>query len=155
MDTIEIREMQPSDYAAVRALWEQTPGIGLSAADEPGAITSFLDRNPGLSFVASEGGRLVGTALCGHDGRRGYLYHLAVHSDARGRGIGSALVQRALDALSACGIVKCHLFVFRDNVPGNAFWTRTGWVLRKDLNVFSKDIGISRRDRATGPERLA
>jgi ribosomal protein S18 acetylase RimI-like enzyme len=100
----------------------------------------YLARNPGMSFVACDGGRVVGAVLCGTDGRRGYLHHLAVAAPDRQRGLGRALVQRCLDALAAAGITKCHLFVFAPNIPARNFWTRIGWRLREDIVVMSRQM---------------
>jgi len=133
--------MQPGDYAAARALWEASPGIGLSDADTESATTRFLSRNPGTSFVATDGGHLVGTLLCGHDGRRGYAHHLAVATSHRGRGTARELVRRCLDALAALGIRKCHALVLADNADGLAFWEHVGWTERGELRVVSKWTG--------------
>lgn len=122
----EIVPFLPADIAAARALWEATPGIGLSAADEPAALAAYLARNPGLSRLAREGGTLLGTLLCGHDGRRGLFHHLAVAPAARGRGIGRALARAGIDGLRAAGIGKCYLTVLRTNPEGEAFWRRIG-----------------------------
>lgn len=124
-------------YPAVRALWEQSEGVGLSSADAPGAIASYLARNPGMSYVALDNGRVVGAILCGHDGRRGYVHHLAVHPDWRRQGIATRLITRALEHLQAAGIAKCHLFIFHANDAGKAFWQAVSWVLRQDIQVMS------------------
>ena len=133
-----IQPMSMDDYEDAYALWKETAGIGLSASDSPVAIAEFLGRNPGSSFVAREAGCLVGTILCGHDGRRGYIHHLVVASSARRQGIGSALVDRCLASLDECGIIKCHLFVYADNKVGIAFWRETGWTERIELAMMSK-----------------
>src|SRR5512142_1291267 len=112
---IEIRELDISDYDALIALWRETPGIGLSTADARDSIASFLLRNPGMSFAAWDRQRLLGSVLCGHDGRRGYLYHLVVAQGHLRQGLGSKLVKRCLESLHTCGIEKCHLFVYREN----------------------------------------
>lgn len=143
--TIEIREMQIGDYNAVIDLWRVTEGIGLSSADERSKIAAYLEHNPGLSFCAWEGETLVGAVLCGHDGRRGYLHHLAVAADCRGQGAGRRLVEACLEGLHRAEIEKCHLFVYRDNAPGIAFWERVGWRLRHDLQIMSVDIGADGR----------
>jgi ribosomal protein S18 acetylase RimI-like enzyme len=137
---VNYRTMQMSDYAAMVALWRDTPGIGLSSADTPEAIQAFLERNPGCCFVAEEGGRLIGTALAGSDGRRGYLYHVAVLPERRSAGVGRKLVELCLEALKAQGINKVHLFVMADNLGGIEFWQATGWQPRGDLVVMSKGI---------------
>jgi N-acetylglutamate synthase len=130
-----------NDYEEVCALWQATPGVGLSSADRREAIGSYLERNPGLSFVARTEGRLIGAVLCGSDGRRGYLHHLAVHPNFRRQGAGQALVKHCLAALLATGIEKCHLFVFSGNTLGREFWEHNGWRLRSDLLIMSKDTG--------------
>jgi len=135
--SVAIRNFTFADYHAALRLWEATEGVGLSDADSPRAIQQFLARNPGLGFVASAGGELVGTILCGHDGRRGFIYHLAVHPAHRRRGLGRQLVRRGLAALHEQGIDKCHLFVFRENSQGVAFWHRIGGEERTTLTTFS------------------
>lgn len=141
-----IREMSIEDYGEVIALWQATEGVGLSAADSREAIARYLARNPGMSFIAldltpgADPGALVGAVLCGHDGRRGFLHHLAVRADCRGQGIGRALVDRCLQGLEEAGIDKCHLFVFKANESGRAFWENIGWTERKTLLLMSKNL---------------
>lgn len=137
---VKIAPMVPADHDDALALWGRSPGVGLSRADEPAAIRRYLGRNPGLSFVAREGERLVGAVLCGHDGRRGFLHHLAVDAAYRGRGLGRKLTRRCLAALRADGIDKCHLFVLRTNEPALEFWRRIGWQERVDLRMCSIDL---------------
>ena len=136
----EIIQMTPDHYEAVLSLWRSAEGIGLSDADSREAIERYLARNPGMSFVAGEKGQIVGAVLCGHDGRRGYLHHLAVTPSHRRRGIGAALVQQSLAALCSAGIRKCHLFLFADNEEGLAFWQQTGWTPRPELKLISKNL---------------
>lgn len=135
---MHIREMTIQDYDAVIALWQSADGVGLSDADSREAIGRYLARNPGLSFTAWDGDLLVGAVLCGHDGRRGYVHHLAVRPSHRRKGIGKALATRCLDALAAEGIDKCHLFVFAVNADAIAFWKRVGWTQRVDLDLMSR-----------------
>lgn len=138
--TVTIREMQIDDYEQALDLWKRTPGMGLSAADEKEEIKHFLSKNSSLCFAAFDEGSLVGTILCGEDGRRGYLYHLAVDLEYRKHGIGKALVEKSLQALREKGIQKCHLFVISDNTSGIAFWKHTGWNLRDDIEIMSSDL---------------
>jgi ribosomal protein S18 acetylase RimI-like enzyme len=132
-----IREFRADDYDAAWALWSSTAGVGLSDADARADIERFLDRNAGLSFVAVEASALIGTILCGHDGRRGLIHHLVVAEHYRRKGVGRLLVERALDALQANGIRKCHLLAFRDNAMASAFWRRIGADERSDVYTFS------------------
>jgi putative acetyltransferase len=132
--------MTIADYEAVLRLWEATEGVGLSESDAREAVASFLARNPGLSRVALDGARIVGAVLCGHDGRRGYLHHLAVAQTHRKLGLGKALVEACLADLTQLGIPKCNLFLFADNTAGGAFWEHNGWAGRADLLVMQKPL---------------
>lgn len=139
MAGIELHELRGEDWPEVSALWRSCEGIGLSDSDSREAIGAYLERNPGMSAVAREpDGRLVGAVLCGDDGRRGYLHHLAVSPDARGRGIGAALLARCFERLAGRGIPKCNIFLFGDNEPGREFWLRAGWNARPDLEILQK-----------------
>ncbi len=135
-----IRCFENRHYPAARDLWDRTPGVGVSDADEPDAIARFLERNPQLSFVATVDAQVVGTILCGHDGRRGFIHHLVVAADQRRRGLGRRLLQAGLSALQAEGLTKCHLFVFRDNDDGLAFWRSVSAVERRELHLLSLPI---------------
>ncbi len=137
---VEIRAMTIADYDDVYALWQACEGVGLSAADSRQGIRRFLSRNPGLSLVAVDDGRVVGAVLCGHDGRRGYVHHLAVAASHRRRGIGRALVERLLSTLRQQGIDKCHLFVFKDNRAAITFWHKVGYARRVELVMMSHQI---------------
>ena len=135
-----IRDFKIQDYNAAFELWKVDPNIGLSAADDRDNISNFLKRNPGLSKVAVDGKDIVATVLCGHDGRRGYIYHLYVAPDYRRKGLGQRLMEACLDGLRKEKIRKCHLFVFGTNELGKNFWTGTGWKKRDDIAIFSKDL---------------
>jgi ribosomal protein S18 acetylase RimI-like enzyme len=133
----DLRPFQPSDYPAALALWQSTPGIGLGESDKREAIEAFLARNPGLSFVACEDGEILGTILCGHDGRRGLIHHLVVAPSHRRTGLGRRLLGSALGALGETGIIKCHLVVFKTNPDGLAFWRAMSATERTELALFS------------------
>lgn len=133
----EIRAFAPDDYDAARQLWDSIEGVGISDSDSRAGIELFLQRNPGLSFVAIEGRRVVGTILAGHDGRRGYIHHLAVHPQYRNRGLGRGLMSAGLVRLKALGIQKCHLLVFRENKSGQEFWGAVGAQARPELALYS------------------
>ena len=136
--SLELREFRPADIASVVELWSAAEGIELDASDSPEVLASFLQRNPGLSTVAFVGGSLAGAALCGHDGRRGLLHHLAVAEFARRQGVARAVVDRCLGQLRLAGILKCHALVFRDNRFGELFWTPAGWDLREKVSLYSR-----------------
>ena len=140
MSTIQYFEMTIADYEETIALWKNSPGIALSKADSKQNIAQFVARNPGLGFVARDKEKLIGAILCGNDGRRGYLYHLAVAKDYQHLGIGKMLTEKVLSALQEQGIQKCHIFVIADNLEGMCFWQKTGWKKREDIFVVSFDL---------------
>jgi N-acetylglutamate synthase len=121
------RPMAVSDLSAVRELWDKAEGVELSEGDTAEELTRYLERNPDMSFVAMLGEEIIGAVLAGHDGRRGFMYHLAVAPDHQGRGAGRALVGRAVDALRAAGVVRVLILVRHDNSRGMEFWAKQGW----------------------------
>ncbi|TYP70056.1 ribosomal protein S18 acetylase RimI-like enzyme [Paenibacillus methanolicus] len=137
-----LRAMEEDDYDAMIELWRGVDGLELSGADSREGIAKYLARNPGMSFVAEAEGRIVGTVLGGHDGRRGFINHLAVDPACRGQRIGAELTERCLGAIAADGIGKCHIFVKSDNEIGKGFWARTGWSKRSGFDVFSRDAAV-------------
>lgn len=134
---ILIREMQLKDYEGVIKLWQETENLSLRDCDSKANIGAYLERNPGLSFVAHLGKQLVGAVLVGTDGRRGYLQHLAVLGASRGQKIGYRLVEKSINALAEIGIPKTHLFVYQDNLNAQAFYERLGWFPRDEIRMFS------------------
>jgi N-acetylglutamate synthase len=135
--SIEIRDFAPYNVAEVLELWGRTPGIVLRDVDAPKPLTAYLARNPGLSFIAVDGSSVVGAILCGTDGRRGYVQHLAVARSHRGQGIGRQLAMRAVEAFAMAGADKCHLMLLADNVAAAEFWRRVGWQDRPDIRLMS------------------
>lgn len=136
-ENITIRAMEKSDYDQVKALWMTISGFGIRSIDDSReGVERFLDRNPGCSVVAEKDGKIIGGILCGHDGRRGCLYHVCVDKDYRKQGIGKSMVVFAMQALKAEGINKVCLIAFTKNDIGNAFWKEIGWTKREDLNYY-------------------
>ena len=129
--------MQIEDYGQVYALWLTISGFAIRSVDDSKeGVERFLQRNPGISVVAEEDGKIVGAILCGHDGRRGCLYHVCVREDYRRLGIGKAMVVHCMNALKAEDINKVSLIAFTVNDVGNAFWNCIGWTKRLDLNYY-------------------
>ncbi|MGC3971336.1 MAG: GNAT family N-acetyltransferase [Pirellulales bacterium] len=130
--------MTVADLSTVVRLWAGMPGVGLNEMDELGPLEAYLRRNPGLSLVAFYGEELVGAVLCGYDGRRGYLDHLAVVPTFRSRGLGRSLVRRRSTELATLGILRCNIFLYVDNEPGRCFWQRCNWAPRSDLQTWQR-----------------
>jgi ribosomal protein S18 acetylase RimI-like enzyme len=134
---MNIVEMTLAHYDQVLELMRRTPGVAVRDADSPEATRRYLERNPSLNFVAVADGSVVGCAMCGHDGRRGYLQHVVVDPAYRSQGIAHQMVMRCLDGLEAIGICKTHIDVFRTNNVANSYWTRRGWKRRDDIYRYS------------------
>ncbi|MGB4503387.1 MAG: GNAT family N-acetyltransferase [Syntrophaceticus sp.] len=146
----QIERAQAADINAMLDLWRFIPGIGIGQGDTNESLRAFMERNPSTCLVLRVDGRLIGTVLGGFDGRRGYIYHLAVHPDDRGRGYGKALLDRVCRELNALGAPKIHLFVFNDNQAAANFYLRQGWDERRDIQVYSWEAskGITIKGRA-------
>jgi ribosomal protein S18 acetylase RimI-like enzyme len=138
--------MTIADYGRVYALWMTCRNMGFNNLDDSReGIEKYLKRNPDTCFVALEGDALAGVILCGHDGRRGFIHHMAVAEGYRDNGIGTALVDAALSALRAEGIHKVALVAFKYNEAGNAFWEKMGFTVREDLNYRNRALSEMKR----------
>jgi ribosomal protein S18 acetylase RimI-like enzyme len=135
---IHLRPMIVDDIPEALLLWQDLPGIGLRGADSPPALARYLARNPNCSFVAiTQDGELAGVSLAGHDGRRGYLHHVAVKRAYQKQGVARQLVDACLTALRRESIEKVHLWVKVDNLSGKSFWNHLGWGERSDIALMS------------------
>lgn len=131
---MNIRIMTIDDYEEVYALWLSCKGMGLNNLDDSkDGIDKFLKRNPETCFVAESGNKITGVIIVGNDGRRGYIYHTAVHPDYRHNRIATQLVNKAMSTLKTIGINKVALVVFEKNTTGNSFWEKIGFTVRDDL----------------------
>lgn len=132
-----VRTMTIDDYEGVHNLWMTIKGFAIRSIDDSReGVFRFLQRNPQTSVVAVEDGKIVGSILCGHDGRRGCFYHVCVHEDYRMRGIGKSMVVHCMKELEKEKISKVSLIAFTKNDIGNAFWKGIGWTKREDLNYY-------------------
>lgn len=140
-----IRAMKLDDYEQVHDLWMKIKGFAIRSIDDSKeGVERFLNRNPGISVVAEEEGKIIGAILCGHDGRRGCMYHVCVDPDYRLKGIGKSMVVFAMEALKKEKINKVSLIAFTQNDVGNAFWKEIGWTRREDLNYY--DFTLNREN---------
>ena len=132
-----VRTMIIDDYEEVSLLWHKIKGFSIRSIDDSReGVARFLKRNPDSSVVAVEDSRVVGAILCGHDGRRGCMYHVCVDPEYRMRGIGKSMVVFAMNALKKENISKVSLIAFTKNDVGNKFWRCIGWTKREDLNYY-------------------
>lgn len=139
---VNIRVMTTADYDGICDVWKDHDGIN-PVDDSLEGFAKYLKRNPTTSFVAEDNGRIVGTILAGHDGRRGLFHHVVVLPEYRGKGIGKMLAESAMEALKKEGVTKVLLVVFKDNDIGNGFWEHIGFTARNDLvyrNKYTNDV---------------
>lgn len=177
---ITIRPMRIEDYEQVAQLWSEIDGFYIRSIDDSReGIERFLKRNPNTSVVAtiheyrehqeraessvdsssqsrqnltkSADERVIGSILCGHDGRYGSLYHVCVHRDFRKRGIGSRMVQAALNALKTEQISSISLIAFSENLIGNAFWRKQGWIQKPNANRYEFSLNSANTMHKTAP----
>jgi ribosomal protein S18 acetylase RimI-like enzyme len=138
---VTISKMKLEDYDEVYALWESTPGVGMRSLDDSReGIDKYLKRNPDTCFIATNKEKVIGVILCGHDGRRGYIYHTLVTEEYRNNGIAKKLIDAALQALREEGIHKVALVAYADNNLGNEFWENMEFEVRGDLVYRNKSL---------------
>ncbi len=137
----EYLEMTMDHYAEACDIWKNTPGLGLTTGDSKDAIQRYLEQNKGMSLVCidREKNIIAGTILCGHDGRRGIIYHLAVREEYRGQRIGITLLNMGIKKLKQANIVRVMAFVKEDNDSGSEFWLKHGF-RKRELIPYSKDL---------------
>ena len=152
MDQLNIRPMTIGDYEEVRALWMTIRGFGIRALEDSREdIERFILRNPTTSVVARMNGKIVGSILCGSDGRQGSLYHVCVAKEYRRRRIGTQMVGWCMHQLRALGINKVALIAFPSNDAGNAFWKQIGW-RQSDVNYYEFVLNEKNITRFIGEE---
>ena len=138
MENVIIRQMSIDDYEGVKTLWMTISGFGIRTIDDSRqGVESFIKRNPSTSIVAEKNGEIVGTILCGHDGRSACFYHVCVKASERRQGIGKAMAVAAMRQLQAEHINSVSLIAYKHNEVGNQFWHKAGWKLRDDINTYS------------------
>jgi ribosomal protein S18 acetylase RimI-like enzyme len=125
--TVATREFRIADFGGALAVWRMVEGVEVAEGDSEQEVSEYLLRNPGLSRVAVNGDTIVGAVLCGHDGRRGLIYHLAVAPEYQGKGIGRQMLQECVNGLRGVGITRGIILVSDENATGRSFWLRNGW----------------------------
>ena len=138
---MEVLAMKIEDYDEAWKIWVHTKGMGLNNLDDSReGIRKFLRRNPSTCFVAKNEGKVIGVILAGNDGRRGYIYHLAVKESERRKGVADRLLKTAMKALEKEGIKKIASLVYKENKIGNQFWEKEGFVLKEGMTHRSKAV---------------
>lgn len=137
---IQTRELGIDDYDPAVELWNRVEGLDVAEGDDRETIRRFLQRNPGLSRIATDGSKIAAAVLCGHDGRRGYIYHLAVDPKYEGHGVGRRLMDECLAGLKRAGLERANILVAKDNPRGLEFWRRCGWEDLEGAAPMGRDV---------------
>ena len=125
----------------LRELWESMEkGVQVGRSDTPEEIQKKLTRDPDLFLLAEQDKKIIGTVLGGYDGRRGLIYHLAVASSYRGRGVGSLLLNEIESRLRSKGCLKCYLMVTPDNQEAMRYYEKHGWHSMDYVRPYGKDL---------------
>jgi len=139
---VNIREFKyPEDILRTQSLWGSIEkGVSLGPSDTPEEIKKKLLRDPDLFLIAEDDGEIVGTVIGGFDGRRGLIYHLAVSTSFRRRGIGSELMKEVEARLRAKGCIRCYLLVTTDNPEAMKYYNQLGWTHMDYVVTFGKNL---------------
>ncbi len=120
--------VHPTDYQAVFHVWQSAgKGIHITASDNMDEIEKLVKKSPGLFFVAEVDKKIIGTVMGGFDGRRGLIYHLAIHPDYQKQKIGTQLLTRVEETLHSLGCTKVYLFVLPENMELANFYFQKGY----------------------------
>ena len=139
---IQIREFRfPSDYPSVLKLWESMEkGVHLGRSDTLAEIEKKIARDPDLFLVAESEETISGSVIGGYDGRRGLIYHLAVATSFRGKGIGSGLLNEVEARLRAKGCLKSYLLITNDNPEAEDYYRKRGWRYMDSVCLYGKEL---------------
>ena len=123
---MKIREFTLADYETVKKLWKEA-GLTLKPSDELPEIKKKLERDPDLFLVAEDHNQIVGAVIGSWDGRRGYIYHLAIDPSRQRQGLGLQLMQEVEKRLARRGATKVNLMVEPHNLQVTEFYARLGY----------------------------
>ena len=136
---VSVRTFQDSDYEELIQLWRRA-NLGLTLSDISAEIRQFAEFNPNSFFILELDSTIIGSVIATFDGRRGYVYHLAVDPEFQGRGFGGLLMAQTDSYYKTLNVVKVHLMVDSPNDNVIPFYEKLGWVIRDDIILMSKTL---------------
>jgi ribosomal protein S18 acetylase RimI-like enzyme len=137
---ITIKNFSLDYYKEIISLWKESPGVGLSSADDFDNLKLYIEKNRKYSYLAFLNEKVIGTILAGHDNRRAYIYHFVVDSKYRNLGVGKKLFTKSINELQNEGVKKCHIAVYKSNKSAKTIWKKIGFKLRTDLDMMSFEL---------------
>ncbi|WP_199770435.1 GNAT family N-acetyltransferase [Helicobacter aurati] len=145
-----LRLMTIHDYEEIILLWKSIQGFYIREIDDSKeGINKFLLRNPHTNVVAIEDDKIVGTILCGYDGRCAYFYHVCVKQEYRHKRIGMSMVEFCINALKKEGATHINLIAFKTNNIGNLFWQELGWDNKDNVNLYEYILNTHNKKQMT------
>lgn len=134
-----IRDMTEEDYDDVVEVW-RCSGLKFSAEgrDSRDRVVGQLRDPTSIFFVAEVARKVVGTALCTQDGRKGWINRLAVLPEYRRRGIGGMMVREAENRFAALGLEVYCCLIMADNPVSQGMFSSKGYRHHEDVLYFSK-----------------
>ncbi len=137
---VKITEFSMDDHPVVHVLW-QRGDLWMRPSDGPEATALKLTRDPELFLVARDGERrVVGTVMGGWDGRRAYVYHLAVAPERQRQGIADALMDELEERFRGLGALKAKLQILVENDASRTFFAQRGYLLESDCEPWGKEL---------------
>ncbi len=137
---LKIRTIKESDYEDLLELWKRA-GLHLKTiSDSFDGFSIMIRRNPETCLVGLLDNKIIASVLGGFDGRRGYIWHLAVDPQFQKKGYGKQMMEAVENKFKEMGVVKIHLTVERTNASVVSFYKHLNWYIRDDLIMMSKDL---------------
>lgn len=130
---MKIREIIIADYDNLIIFWKENYFV--NELDDPIPFKNFLSKNPHLSFLAEENGKIVGTALGSFDGRRGYVQKLVIDKGSRGKGIGKKLLDLMVSKLKKAGALYIPISCEAEMLP---FYEKSGFKKTNQITISRK-----------------
>ncbi len=136
---VSIREFRMEDYDRVMELWaEGRLPLKPQGRDSRGQIERQIGLPNVIFLVAEVEGRVVGTVMATHDGRKGWINRLSVDAKLRKQKIGSRLVAEAEARFEFLGLELYACLIEEGNAVSIALFESLGYTSRPDILYFSK-----------------
>jgi len=141
LSNVQISEFDLSNYDTIVKLWKEA-GLVLRPGDDLESIRLKLQRDPDLFLVARDGGEIIGSVMGGWDGRRGWIYHLAVKPSRQRQGIAKALIRELEIRLAGKGAKRVNAQIYEYNATSLRFFDACGYEARPDLVMIGKALKV-------------
>jgi ribosomal protein S18 acetylase RimI-like enzyme len=139
LSKVQIHEFEINDYNVVFELWKEA-GLVIRPGDDVNGVRMKLMRDSDLFLLARLEGEIVGCVIGGWDGRRGWVYHLAVKPSYQRQGIATALLSEVEKRLGEKGAKKINAEIYESNTKSLKFFKARGYETHPDLVMVGKHL---------------